>query len=55
MPTYDIANVTCRTGGCSNANITLSVYRRSGGVVLCGVCGNQITEIAKTGQIDLAE
>lgn len=53
MVTYDIADVTCRTDGCGNANLTLSVYRRDGGLVVCGVCGNNISDITKTGEIEL--
>lgn len=53
MVTYDIADVVCRTSGCANANLTLSVYRRAGGLVVCGVCGNNISEITKTGEVEL--
>ena len=55
MVTYDIANVCCHTPGCANAEVTLSVYRRANGLVLCGVCGNEITDVTKTGEIELDE
>jgi ribosomal protein S27E len=55
ITTYDIATVTCRKAGCGNQNIGLSVYRRPSGEVLCGVCQTYITDIVKTGQIDLDE
>ena len=52
---YDVANVTCKKAGCANRNITLSVYRRPSGKVLCGVCGSTITDIQKTGEVSLDE
>ncbi len=52
---YDIANVTCKKAGCGNRNITLSVYRRPGGKVICGVCASSITDVVKTGEISLDE
>ncbi len=55
ITTYDIATVTCRTAGCGNGDIGISVYRRPAGQVRCGVCNNLITDIVKTGQIDLDE
>ena len=53
MVTYDISNVTCKTQGCNNLDVTLSVYRRPGNIVMCGVCEKNITQISKTGQIEL--
>ena len=55
MRTYDIANVACHTEGCANKDVVLSVYRRPGGLVVCGVCGQQITDVTKTGEIQLDE
>jgi len=52
---YDVADVTCRKAGCGNSNVTLSVYRRSGGDVICGVCESYITDIVKTGEVSLDE
>lgn len=34
--------VTCRTEGCTNANIPLTIL--AGAVVVCGVCGEEITD-----------
>ena len=53
--TYDVSNVVCRTAGCGNEGVTLSVNRRPGGRVICGVCGSDITEITKTGEIEFDE
>ena len=52
---YDIANVVCRKSGCANKDVTLSVYMRSGGKVLCGVCNSTITDVTKTGTVSLDE
>lgn len=53
--TYDIANVTCKRNGCGNKDAALTVYMRANGRVLCGVCGQRITDIVKTGTIDFDE
>jgi len=55
ITTYDIATVTCRQAGCENSNIGISVYKRPAGKVACGVCTKPITDVVKTGQIELDE
>lgn len=52
---YDVATVTCRSAGCVNGNVGISVYRRPNNKVVCGVCGNVITDIVKTGTVTLDE
>ena len=53
--TYDVSDVVCRTEGCENEGVTLSVNRRPGGRVVCGVCVSDIAEITKTGEIEMDE
>lgn len=36
--------ITCRTVGCENAGITI-VLNKPGQVIVCGPCGQQITDI----------
>lgn len=45
IPTVD-ATVTCRTGGCINQDVPLDVpIAEENPHVICGPCGNQITDI----------
>jgi hypothetical protein len=44
VPVY-AANVTCHTEGCSNGEVVISVLAAVGGIVICGVCMQQITDI----------
>lgn len=37
--------VVCRTVGCVNADVGIVILRPAE-LVICGVCGNQITDIA---------
>jgi ribosomal protein S27E len=55
ITTYDVATVTCKKSGCGNRNISISVYKRPGNTVVCGVCNTVITDVVKTGTIDLDE
>jgi hypothetical protein len=42
---YTMKSVTCHTEGCENQDIAIVVPLVDGGNVVCGVCGNEITDI----------
>jgi hypothetical protein len=42
---YTTKSVTCHTENCENAEIAIVCPIADGGNVVCGVCGNEITDI----------
>jgi hypothetical protein len=45
-PTFLEMTVTCRTPGCDNADVPLVLTVVQPPYVVCGVCGQQITDVA---------
>lgn len=43
FPTLIVKTATCRTGGCGNENIPITLPCAD--TVFCGVCGSEITDI----------
>jgi hypothetical protein len=45
VPTFVTATVTCHTENCENCDIAIEVQMVEGGAVVCGPCGQIITDI----------
>ena len=44
------AVVICHTEGCSNSGVPIEMTTSDDAVMVCGVCGTQITDITKLAQ-----
>ena len=44
-PNLQPATVTCHTEGCENCNIPIVIDCDPDGIVMCGPCGNLISDI----------
>jgi hypothetical protein len=47
-PMHDVT-VTCHTEGCGNADHPIPVSMAEGALVVCGACGQEITDVAGGG------